>query len=103
MTANLAVQPVDANAKLIRVLKPRNGSSQAIQSDFATTAVGALSVIRVVADTQGFLAIKSSGSATSSDIYIPADQPELFKVDADDTVVYFTAGGAGTAHVNIMG
>ena len=97
----IGVQPVDDNGKVfVNVLKP--GPTQTLKLAQASTAYTTKKVMRVVFSKQGYLAIKSSGSATVTDMYVPADKPELFKVEASDKVCVLMTSG-GTAYVNAMG
>lgn len=96
------VQARDLNGNAInRVMKPTSGSTQELVSGQATSAFSGRTVVRVVLNTQGWMAIKSSGSATIGDTYIAADAPELFKVEDSDTIiVHFLS--VGTAYVDTM-
>ena len=96
-------QPRDLNGNVISlVFKPTSGSSQDLVPGEATTAFSGRNVVRVVLTTAGWIAIKSTGSATVTDTYMPANVPELFKVlDADTVVVHFPTA-VGTAYVDTM-
>lgn len=65
------------------------------------TAAG-IQVIRVVLTTAGHIAIGTSPTATTSDIYMPANVPEYFVVPATVKVSAIQVSSGGNLHVTEM-
>lgn len=59
-------------------------------------------VIRVVATTACYIAIGSSPTATTSDIYMPANVPEYFVVPPSSKVSAVQVSSGGALHVTEM-
>lgn len=55
--------------------------------------------VRVVATTAAFVKIGSSPTATSGDVYLPADKPEIFIVNPGETASAVQVASSGTLHV----
>ena len=55
--------------------------------------------VRVVATTAAFVKIGSSPTATSGDVYLPADKPEIFIVNPGETASAIKVASGGTLHV----
>lgn len=61
-----------------------------------------IQVIRVVATSAGYISIGTSPTATTSDIYMPANVPEYFYVPAGVKVSAIQASAGGNLHVTEM-
>lgn len=92
---------IDVNAKGIQCLRPNITDDVAVSGTAASaTAVSANArVVRIVADVAIHYSL--SGTATTADVYLPADTIEFIHVYAGD-VVSMIAGSAGTAYVTEM-
>jgi hypothetical protein len=82
----------------------RLGSHQSVAytgtAGVITTAFGTgTQKIRVVLTTAGFIKISSSPTATTSDVYMPADSPEYFTVNPGEKVSAIQLSSNGTLHV----
>jgi len=65
-----------------------------------TNAIGnGVQKIRVVVTSTAYVKIGNSPTATSSDVYMPADTPEYFTVTQGMKVSAIQVSGAGTLHV----
>ncbi len=65
-----------------------------------TNAMGAgVHKCRVVVTTAAFIKIGSSPTATSSDVYMPADSPEYFTIAEGEKVSAIQSSSGGTLHV----
>jgi hypothetical protein len=54
---------------------------------------------RVVVTSAAFVRIGSSPTATTSDVYLPADRPEVFVVNPGEKVSAVQVTAGGTLHV----
>lgn len=65
-----------------------------------TTAFGTgTQKVRVVTTSAAYIKISSSPTATSSDVYMPADSPEYFTVNPGEKVSAIQVSSGGTLHV----
>jgi hypothetical protein len=65
-----------------------------------TNAVGTgVQKVRVVVTTAAYIKIGSSPTATTSDVYIPADSPEYFTIAAGEKVSAIQSASGGSLHV----
>ncbi|HZO44966.1 MAG TPA: hypothetical protein VFB68_03695 [Xanthobacteraceae bacterium] len=55
--------------------------------------------VRVVCTTAAFVKIGSSPTATSGDVYLPADKPEIFIVNPGEKASAIQVASGGTLHV----
>lgn len=95
-----AVQYTDVNGNPVTgVLRPTSGSTKIVSVGGTSTPFTGKTIIRIVTTQNSYIAIKSSGTASASDTYIPANQPEYFKTNPND---YVCLAGAGTAYVDTM-
>jgi hypothetical protein len=97
------VQSVDVNGHVIGgILRPVQGSTKVIAAAGGTAKpdVDSNDIIRVVFEAAGRMRITSSptGTAGTTDTYMPANVPEYFRVNAGDYVATIT----GTAHIDVM-
>lgn len=74
---------------------PYTGTAGTITDAVAT---GTLKV-RVVVTTAAFIKIDNNPTATSSDVYLPADSPEYFTIAAGQKVSAIQVSSGGTLHV----
>ena len=58
--------------------------------------------VRVVTTTAAFVSFGSSPTATTSDIYLPADTPEFFHVAPSSKVSAIQLSAGGTVYVTEM-
>ncbi len=56
--------------------------------------------VRVVVTSAAYVKIGNSPTATTSDVYMPADSPEYFTITPGQKVSAMQVSGAGTLHVN---
>ena len=79
-------------------MKPTSTEKLASSGTSSQTAAFAdgIAYVRVIADADCHILFGSSPTATSSSIFIPADQPEIFKVNPGEKVA-----AIGTANVSI--
>lgn len=63
-------------------------------------AVGDFTVaVRVVVTSAAYIKIGNSPTATSSDVYMPADRPEVFRITPGMKVSAVQVSAGGTLHV----
>lgn len=55
--------------------------------------------VRVVVTTAAFIKIDNSPTATTSDVYMPADKPEVFTITPGQKVSAIRSAADGTLHV----
>ena len=79
-------------------MKPTTTEKLASSGTSSQTAAFAdgIEYVRVIADADCHILFGSSPTATSSSIFIPADQPEIFKVNPGEKVA-----AIGSANVSI--
>jgi len=94
-----ALQYTDVNNNVIQALRPLAGSTKIVVTNGTSTPFTSRAVIRIVTTTNSYIAIKSSGTASTSDMYMPANVPEYFRVNVNDFVCL---GSSGTAYVDTM-
>lgn len=58
--------------------------------------------VRVIVTTAAYIKIGSSPTATSSDVYMPANSPEYFTLMPGEKVSAIQASSGGTLHVTEM-
>ena len=95
----MSLQPRDANAAPIPVLRP--SSTEKITLSGIAVAAAAFSagvkVVRIVADADVHYAV--TGTATASDVYLPAGGVEYIKILPSDTLSVI---GTGAVYVTEM-
>ena len=65
------------------------------------TAVGAYTqVVRLVATTACF--VRFGGTAVTTDLYLPANVPELFTINPSDTISAIRLSSDGNLHITEM-
>jgi hypothetical protein len=57
---------------------------------------------RVVTTSAAYISIAKSPTATANDVYMPADTPEYFQVNAGEKVSAIQVSSGGTLHVTEM-
>jgi len=55
--------------------------------------------VRVVVTTAAYIKIGESPTATTSDVYMPADSPEYFTISAGEKVAAVQVSSGGNLHV----
>lgn len=68
-----------------------------------SNAVGAQTrIVRVVVTTAAYVTIGGSPTATSSDVYMPANVPDYFKINPGEKVSAIQVSSGGSLHVTEM-
>lgn len=75
-----------------------SGTSVATTNGFGTYA----RVVRVVSTTACYRKVGNSPTATSSDVYMPADLVEYVSVKPGEKIAFIQVSGSGTAFVTEM-
>jgi hypothetical protein len=90
----------DTGAAPIQCLRP--GASQTVSVSGSAASATAVSqrVTRICATTDVHISV--SGTATTSDYYIPANTVEFIHTFTGDTISFITDGTSGTAYVSEM-
>lgn len=65
----------------------------------ATAIAAGVQKIRVVVTTAAYIKIGGSPTATTSDVYLPADSPEYFTCASGEKVSAIQVAANGTLHV----
>ena len=93
---------IDSNAKGMQVLRPTSTEDVAVSTSAASnTAVSSnVRVQRVVCDVDVFYSL--TGTATTTDVFLPARTVEFVHVYSGDQLSFITASGSGTAYVTDM-
>lgn len=98
---------------MVKITFPRDANSVPQQEIFHPSTVKVITsggtsstydtptIVRIVLSQNGYVVFKTTGTASSSDVYIPANKPEYFVIDADDFVAHLSLA-AGTANVTTM-
>ena len=95
-----AVQLVDDNGKVIpNVLRPWAGATKIVSVNGTSTPFTSHAIIRIITTQNSYIAIKSSGTASTTDTFIIANTVEQFRTDPND---YVCLAGSGTAYVDTM-
>lgn len=55
--------------------------------------------VRVICTSAAYIKIGKTPTATTSDVYMPADRPEVFRIGAGEKVSAIQVSGAGSLHV----
>lgn len=55
--------------------------------------------VRVVVTSAAYIKISKTPTATTSDVYMPADRPEIFSIGAGEKVSAVQVSAGGTLHV----
>jgi len=61
------------------------------------------SFARIVCTTAAYIAFGETPTATASDLYVPADSPEYFRIPPGHKVSAVQVASGGTLHVTEMG
>ena len=90
----------DANASSIQVL--RHGSTETVAYSATAGSTSALTkgVYRIVSSSDSHFTLL--GTATTSDVYLPAGAVEFVRVVDDDVISFVQNAAAGTAFVTEM-
>ena len=111
MTA--VTQAIDKNNRTVnRVIRPNGinerivGADQTVSPGTSTTVLQFGEVVRIVADAAGFVnfVVTPGTAASTSDTYIAANIPELFRVKADDIISISDVNGGTsiTGYISVM-
>lgn len=65
----------------------------------ATAIVDGVSKVRVAVTTAAYIKVDKTPTATTSDVYMPADSPEYFTVSPGMKVSAIQVSAGGTLHV----
>ena len=65
----------------------------------ATAISTGVHAVRVIVTSAAYVVIGSSPTATTSDVYMPAGLPELFKINPGEKVSAVQVSAGGTLHV----
>ena len=90
----------DSGAAPIQCLTPGSTQTVSVSGTAASSTAINQRVTRIVADTDVHISI--SGTATTSDYYIPANTVEFIHTYDGDTISFITDGTSGTAYVSEM-
>lgn len=90
----------DSGAAPIQCLRP--GASQTVNVSGSANATTSITqrVTRICATVDVHISV--SGTATTSDYYIPANTVEFIHTYTGDTISFITDGTSGTAYVSEM-
>jgi hypothetical protein len=93
---------IDANAKPIQVLRPTTTATVNVSGSAASSsAISANArVVRIVTTAPVFYSV--TGTATTSDAYLPSESIEYIHVYEGDTISFITSGSTGVAYVTEM-
>jgi heme/copper-type cytochrome/quinol oxidase subunit 2 len=92
--------PKDGSGNSIPVLHPNDTTQSQGYTGTASTAITPTSGVKVVMVTVTSAAFVSfNGTATSSDMYLPADTPKEFAVHSGDTISAIQVSASGTLYV----
>lgn len=68
-----------------------------------SNAVGTQSrVVRIVCTSAAYIVFAKTPTATTSDVYVPADKPEYFTINPGEKVSAVQVSSGGTLHVTEM-
>jgi len=90
----------DVNSSAIQCLRPGASQTVSVSGTAASSTAVSQRVARIVATTDVHISI--SGTATTSDYYIPANTVEFIHTFSGDTISFITDGTSGTAYVSEM-
>lgn len=90
----------DSGASPIQCLRPGAAQTVAVSGTAASSTSLTQRVTRIVATTDVHVSV--SGTATTSDFYMPANTVEYIHTFNGDTISFITNGTTGTAYVSEM-
>jgi hypothetical protein len=90
----------DSGAAPIQCLRPGAAQTVSVSGTAASSTAVSQRVARIVATTDVHVSV--SGTATTSDFYMPANTVEYIHTFDGDTISFITDGTTGTAYVSEM-
>ena len=90
----------DTGAAPIQCLRPGTTQTVNVSGSAASSTAVTQRVARIVATVDVHISI--SGTATTSDYYIPSNTVEFIHTYSGDTISFITGGSSGTAYVSEM-
>lgn len=90
----------DANSQPIQCLRPGASQSVSVSGTAASSTSITQRVTRICATVNVHVSV--SGTATTSDCFIPANSIEFIHTYEGDTISFITGGSSGTAYVTEM-
>jgi hypothetical protein len=90
----------DVNSSAIQCLRPGTTQTVAVSSSASSSSAVTQRVARIVATVDVHISV--SGTATTSDYYIPSNTVEFIHTYNGDTISFITGGSTGTAYVSEM-
>jgi len=90
----------DANSSPIQVLRLGDAQTVTVSSSAAASTSITQRVVRICCDVD--VHFSTSGTATTSSAYLPANTVEFIHTFEGDTVSFITSGVTGTAYVTEM-
>jgi hypothetical protein len=93
---------LDRNAKPIQVLRPGETTVLSVSGTATNTSVitGDIRVVRIVSGVDCFFSINDT--ATTSDVFLPANNVEYIHIYDHDYVSVITSGATGSAYITRM-
>jgi hypothetical protein len=71
----------------------------AVAGTISTAITTGIQYVRVVTTSAAYIKIGSSPTATTSDVYLPADWSEVFRISPGEKVSAVQVSAGGTLHV----
>ncbi len=90
----------DSNSAPIQCLRPGATQTVSVSGSAASSTSITQRVTRIVATVD--VHINVSGTATTSNYYIPSNTVEFIHTYSGDTISFITGGSSGTAYVSEM-
>jgi hypothetical protein len=90
----------DVNSSAIQCLRPGTTQTVSISGTAASSTAVSQRVARIVATVDVHISV--TGTATTSDYYIPSNTVEFIHTYSGDTISFITGGSTGTAYVSEM-
>ena len=90
----------DVNSSAIQCLRPGTTQTVSISGTAASSTAVSQRVARIVATVDVHISV--TGTATTSDYYIPSNTVEFIHTYNGDTISFITGGSSGTAYVSEM-
>lgn len=82
-----------------RIGATQNAAYTATAGTVANAVKSGTQKVRVMVTTDAFIAIGTSPTATTSDVYLPALKPEYFTISAGEKVSAVQAAAGGTLYI----
>lgn len=86
----------DKNAQPISgIWHPKESTTEVVQTNGTSTTASDNAIIRIICNPAAYVEFKQSGTSTSSDMLLPANVSEYFKIEKNE----FVAVNSGTAWI----